>query len=592
MRLLRSDQPKKTAAILMRLAVHVAAGLFFSLSGWAQADGLPQCLLKQPPPHVLPDIPPPGLSMFQQNMFWLLKSKPSARFGFVGLQGAPAQMDELLAELYLASGFLPHWVTENGADQHRAQELLAVLTKADEDGLNPARYRIADITALLSSAKKADDLVRLDLLLTAAMSAYITDMRKGWAASTRFDPALLAAVRESGGDVPKAIKEGLRTDGLRHFLELQAPQHQAYRALKKLLAEYRKIEAKGGWPQIPDGKKIEPGMADERLGLLAQRLLISGDLPPSADADAAKRARIYDGGLVTGVKHFQTMCGLKPDGVMGKTTVAALNIPARERLRTIILNLERWRWLPHQLAGRRILVNIAGYSLAVMNDEQIELAMPVIVGEDDHKTPVFSQDMSYIELNPYWNVPPSIARKEIVEKMKKDHSYLSRQRIRIFAGWGSSAPEVSPAAINWQTIGSGISRYRLRQEPGKGNALGTVKFIFPNSSSVYMHDTPSRNLFRQAKRSLSHGCIRVSQPFELALHLLQHDGCNLSKERLQKEIASQKPQSYILKKPVPVHILYLTALIAEDGTARFYDDIYGNDTQLAEALRFDSQPDI
>ena len=598
MRLLRSDQIRKAASALLRLAAPPAAVLLFSLNGWTQqtADSLPQCLKVKPQAVIqpnLPLIPPAGLSQISSQIYWLLRSKPSARLGFVGLQANPVQMDALLAELYTASGFMPHWLGLDGLDRQRADELLALLRHADEDGLNPARYRIADISALLA-AKKNEDLARLDLLLTAAMSAYITDMRKGAAASTHFDLSLLAAVRESGGDVPNILKEGLRTVELRRFLERQAPQHQAYRTLKGLLASRRKIEAaqgEGGWPKLPDGKKIEPGMTDERLSLLAQRLVSSGDLrtlPPPVYADSPKRLRIYDSELVKGVKRFQARHNMEQDGVVGKTTLAALNSPGREQIRKIILSLERWRWLPHQLNGRRIVVNIAGFSLTVMQDEQTELAMPVIVGQDDHQTPIFSQDMSYIELNPYWNVPQSIARKEIVEKMKKDPSYLSRQRIRIFAGWGSGAPEVSPAAINWQTIGAGINRYRLRQEPGKGNALGTVKFVFPNRSSVYMHDTPGRNLFQQTRRSLSHGCIRVSQPFELTLHLLQSDGWNVSPERLKKEIASQKPQSYVLHKPVPVHILYLTAVVAEDGSAHFYEDIYGNDAQLAAALQLDS----
>jgi murein L,D-transpeptidase YcbB/YkuD len=579
---------KKAVLAFMRLTAHVAAVLLFPLNGLAQTDGQVQCLLQ---PYALPDIPPPGVSLLGQNLFWLLKDKPAARFGVVGLQADPAQMDSLLAELYLDNGFAPYWVTEARLNQKRTDELLAVLNKADEDGLNPARYRPVDIVAVLSSAKKTKELAQLDILLTLSMSAYITDMRKGRAASTRFNPTLLAAVRDNEGAVPQMIEEGLHAADLQHFLEMQAPQHNTYRALKKLLAKYREIEAKGGWPQIPEGKKIEPGMADDRLGLLAQRLLITGDLPaqPLYADTAAKRLRIYDGELVKGVKRFQSRCNIKQDGILGKTTIAALNVPVRDQINKIILNLERWRWLSHLLNGRRLVVNIAGFSLTVMNDEQVELAMPVIVGEEDHKTPVFSHAISYIELNPYWNVPPSIARKEIVAKMQKDPGYLNRQHIRIFAGWGNGAPEISSAVINWHTIGSSITRYRLRQEPGKGNALGTIKFVFPNSSSIYMHDTPSRNLFQQAKRSLSHGCIRVSQPLELAWHLLQHDGYNLSKERLQQEIASQKQQSYILRKPVPVHLLYLTTQITEDGIAHFYEDIYGNDTQLAEALHQEEQ---
>ncbi|CAK8722141.1 MAG: Murein L,D-transpeptidase YcbB/YkuD [Candidatus Electronema aureum] len=589
MRFFRLFQAKTTAQaghIILCLALHCTAAFFCSLTGQAQTIGQEQCLPQSPP--VLPDLPPSGLSPLQQSLYWLLKSKPTARFGFTGLQDDPAQMDALLTELYMDCGIIPRWVTEYGPDQKRVHDLLEVLEKAGEEGLVPARYRPADIVALLP-ARDRESLARLDILLTLAMSSYINDMRKGRAASSRFDPNLLAAVRDSGGDVPQMIKEGLISSNLKQFLAMQAPQHQAYFALKKLLAEYRRIEAAGGWPQIPTGKKLEPGMADERLGLLAQRLLITGDLPSSSATDIQQKTfEMYDDELVKAVKHFQTRYNLEHDGIIGTTTLIALNIPVQDHISKIILNLERWRWLPHQLGGRRLLVNIAGFSLTGMNDEQTELFMPVIVGEFNHKTPVFSEAMTYMEINPYWTVPPSIARKEIVGKMQKDPRYLSKQRIRIFTGWHESAAEISPAAINWHTIGAGITRYRLRQEPGKGNALGTIKFIFPNNKSIYMHDTPGQALFKQVKRSFSHGCIRVSRPLDLATYILQHDGQEMSEKQLKKRIASGKQIAIILKNPIPVHILYLTALVAEDGTAHFYDDVYGNDALLAEALRVDS----
>lgn len=569
----------QAAPALLRLAAQTAAVLFFSLSVMAQSNGPLQCLSQ---PQGLSDIPPPGLSKIGNQLFWLLKSRPAARLHLSGLKGDPAQMDALLTALYTDSGFAPHWMTESGlADWARITPLLAALAKADEDGLSPARYPAADIAALLSTAKTAEELARLDLLLTLALTAYVSDMRKGQAASTSFDPALLAAVRGSGGDVPQAVRQGLRTADLQHFLDMQPPQHKAYRALKQQLAQYRRILAAGGWPQIPDGKKIEIGMKDSRLNLLARRLLATGDLP---ETEAAKPFLRHEGELAKAVKRFQLRHNLDPDGIVGTMTLATLNIPAQEQVSRIILNLERWRWLPHQLAGRRILVNIAGFTLTVMLDTEEELSMPVIVGETHTKTPVFSHAMSYIEVNPYWTLPNSIAQKEIVPKMKKDPSYLRRQRIRIFAGWGNSAPEISPSSINWHTIGSGITRYRLRQDPGPGNALGAVKFVFPNRSSIYMHDTPGRSLFQQARRSFSHGCIRVSRPFDLALHLLQNDGQNISQEGLQKAVASKKQQVFVLKKPVPVHLLYLTALVADDGTTHFYEDIYGNDAQLAAAI--------
>lgn len=575
--------------LLVGLAAHCAAVFPFALPGQAQLPGnfaLPLELTQNDSP------PPSALSPLQENLAWLLEDGPAARFGFTGLHGQPEQADQLLLSLYMDNGMRPFWVAEYGVLPGKAEQLLAALDKAEEDGLDPARYRAAAIAALLS-ARDAENLARLDLMLTLALNAYITDMRKGQAASTRLDTRLFAAVRDSDSetDVAVVVREGLRRSDLTDFLAQQAPQHRAYQALKKLLAQYRRLEAAGGWPQIPPGGKLEPGMTDHRLELLARRLLITGDLaalPASLTTAPGLLPPVYEGELVQAVKRFQLRYNLKQDGIVGKMTLNALNIPVRDHISKIRLNLERWRWLPHQLGSRRILVNIAGFTLTSMNNEQTELFMPVIVGEIYNKTPVFSHAMTYIEINPYWNVPPSIARKDIVPKMQKDPGYLSRQRIRIFAGWHEGAPEIAPTSINWQTIGSGITRYRLRQDSGPGNALGRIKFMFPNSKNIYMHDTPGQELFHRTRRTFSHGCIRLSRPLELAWHILQHDGYSVTKEGLQKAVASKKQQVFVLKQPLPVHILYLTALAAEDGSPHFYDDIYGYDSQLAEALRIDS----
>ncbi|MGX9727802.1 MAG: L,D-transpeptidase family protein [Candidatus Electronema sp. VV] len=572
--------------LLLGLAAHCAAAFPFALPGQAQLPGnfaLPMELAQN-------TLPPPALSPLQKNLAWLLENGPAARFGFTGLHDQPEQADQLLLNLYMDNGMRPFWVAEYGV-QAKAGQLLAALDKAEEDGLDPARYRAAAIAALLS-ARDMESLARLDVMLTLAMNAYITDMRKGQAASTRLDTRLFAAVRDSDSetDVAEVVREGLNRSDLTGFFAQQAPQHRAYRALKELLAQYRRLEAAGGWPQIPPGPKLEPGMADHRLELLARRLLITGDLAalPAPLAAAAGQPSVYEGELVKAVKRFQLRYNLKQDGIVGKATLNALNIPVHDHISKIRLNLERWRWLPHQLGDRRILVNIAGFTLTSMNNEATELFMPVIVGEIYNKTPVFSHVMTYIEINPYWTVPPSIARKEIVPKMRKDPGYLSRQRIRIFADWHEGAPEIRPSAINWHTIGSGITRYRLRQDSGPGNALGRIKFMFPNSNNIYMHDTPGQALFQQTQRTFSHGCIRLSRPLELAWHILRHDGHNVTKEGLQKAVASKRQQVFVLKKPLPVHILYLTALGAEDGSPHFYDDIYGYDSQLAEALLIDS----
>ena len=423
-------------------------------------------------------------------------------------------------------------------------------------------------------------------MLSLAMGAYVADMREGRAVSCLLDPKLFASARDQDVDIIEVIRQGMNADDLVGFLQKQAPQHDGYQSLKKALAVYKKLQEQGGWPEIPAGQVLKPGMTDDRLGLLAQRLTIGGDLAPSTT-----QFTTYDEQLVEAVRHFQYRYNLEQDGVIGKITLSALNIPVLDHISKIILNMERWRWLPHTLDGRRILVNIAGFHLAGINDEKMEINMPVIVGKTHHKTPVFSHSMTYIEINPFWNIPNSIAINEMVPNMKKDPNYLKSKRIRVFKGWQENAPEVSPDTINWQTIGRGIKKYRLRQDPGPNNSLGIIKFMFPNSNNIYMHDTPTHSLFKRSKRSFSHGCIRVSQPRELALHILGHDDQGWSKKRIDDLITRGKRTVVPLNNPLPVHILYRTALVnPKDGTVHFYDDIYGRDTLLAQALFTEDQP--
>ena len=520
----------------------------------------------------------------QHSLNQVLVNRPTTTFGFTTLQADPSAVDRVLLSMYLKDNIRPYWVTSSGPNQ-KAEALLSVLNTAQEDGLNPDHYRLMDIQNLWKG-RKPEDLARLDVMLTLAMGMYVTDMREGSAIPCLLNPKLFAAARDQKVDIIEVIRQALSAPDLVRFLQLQAPQHFGYQSLKKILAQYRKLEARGGWPKIPAGKVLKPGMHDDRISLLAQRLTITGDLkPPVAPSNT------YDSQLVKAVKHFQSRYNLERDGIIGKATLAALNIPVQDHIRRIIINMERWRWLPHTLDGRRILVNIAGFHLAGIRDEQLEITMPVIVGKTQHKTPVFTHTMRYVVFNPYWNVPNSIAENEMVPKMIKDPNYLQKERIRIFDGWNENAREVDPATIDWKTIGKGIRKYRLRQDSGPDNALGTIKFIFPNDYHVYMHDTPAHSLFKRNNRSFSHGCIRVSRPRDLALYILDNDDHGWSKERINALIKEGKRTVVSLKKPFPVHILYRTVFVdPRDNTIHFYDDVYGRDTLLARALFTGNQP--
>ena len=527
---------------------------------------------------------PPGQDAFSRSLNQLLENKPTQRLGFTNLQADFSTVDRVLLSMYLSNGMQPYWVTSQEPTQ-RAVDLLSELNAAATEGLNPAEYQLKKIHSLWQS-KKADDLATLEVMLTLAMGSYVADMRQGRSITCQLDPELFAAARDHQVDIIGIIHQALAAPDLIQFLRQQPPQHQGYQSLKKTLAQYRKYAKQGNWPQIPTGKVLKPGMQDPRLDQLGRRLTITGDLP-----QPLTQTTTYGPQLVTAVKHFQKRYNLEQDGIIGKSTLAALNIPVEDHIRRIIINMERWRWLPHTLDGQRLLVNIAGFYLAGIQDEKLEIVMPVIVGKLHHETPVFTHTMRYIEFNPFWNLPNSIAENEMVPKMIKDPQYLAKKHIRIFDGWKENAPEVNPASINWRTIGKGIRKYRLRQDPGPDNSLGTIKFMFPNKYNVYMHDTPAHSLFKKNNRSFSHGCIRVSDPCGLALYLLNKDTGDWTKERINELIAKGKRVVVPLKKPFPVHILYRTVLVdPRDNTVHFYDDVYGRDTLLAQAIFPNTQP--
>lgn len=571
------------------------------------------------------------MSPIQNDLFRLLKNKPSVQFSSVPRRQASKVLDVLLFTVYQENNFFPYWVTEYGPTR-KARILLSVLRRSDEEGLRPARYRTAELTRLLMKRKKTYSLAELDLRLSCALYTYLGDMLEGAAPPCLLPPDLFADARFTKANRWVMLREAVNSPDLRLFLTNLSPSHYYYQGLKKLLAKYKKLAGQGGWPRIPSGPMLRPGMTDPRVRLLAKRLLLSGDLqnfsvfpppplitrpkpfpgpirigtaerislsdfllppawrriPPPAPQSSHRQSyqQQYNAPLLKAVRSFQQRYGLKPDGVIGKNTLNALNLTVKDHIRKIILNMERWRWLPHELGGRRILVNVAGFRLFGMNNRKVEISMPVIVGQTSNKTPIFNHLITYIEVNPYWNIPPSIAHNEILAKVLKNPSYLRQHRIRVFADWQAGAPEIMPERINWQNIGSGIRQFHLRQEPGPRNSLGTIKFMFPNNNNVYLHDTTTHSLFKRVRRDFSHGCIRLSRPLDLADYILSNDNYQAaSRSRLKAQIASKKRKIFVLNSPLAVHLIYRTVWVdRKSGTAYFYDDIYGRDAPLAKAL--------
>ncbi len=508
----------------------------------------------------------------------VLSQHPTRTLGMLSVITGERSTDAQLAEIYKQHGLQPLWLTRNQPNA-RARTLLRTLSEADRDGLNPDNYKVARLLTLWK-AKNPLLLAELDVLLTLALGRYVADMREGSAEPCLLDPKLFASARDRNISLEQVVAEALRADDLTTYLQNLAPAHFAYQGLRRQLARFRRIAEQERWPTIGAGPVLKPGMSDPRLPLIARRLRITGELGPAPVSTTR-----YQGELVRAVKRFQKHYLLEQDGIIGKKTLAALNIPPSVLIRKIILNMERWRWLPHHLAGRRLFVNIAGFRLIGARDEQVEISMPVIVGKKYHETPVFTGNLRYLVINPYWNIPNSIAVKEIVPAMRRDPGYLRKHHIRMFKGWAEDAPEIDPRSLDWQTIGKGIRRYRLRQDPGPDNALGRIKFILPNHNNIYLHDTPARGLFRRTNRDFSHGCIRVSRPLALAEYVLQGNRKKIDRVRIQKLIDSGKRTILLLDTPMPVHILYRTVRV--DRTSDeifFYPDIYGRDALLARAL--------
>jgi murein L,D-transpeptidase YcbB/YkuD len=313
---------------------------------------------------------------------------------------------------------------------------------------------------------------------------------------------------------------------------------------------------------------------------LRERLRLEDDLGPAQEQDA----ELFDPALEQATKKFQRHHGLEADGAVGAATRAELNVPVERRVGQLELNLERWRWLPEDLGRRHIIVNIAAFELEVVEEDAVILAMRVVVGRLYNRTPVLSDTMRYIVLNPYWHVPRGIAAEELLPIIKKDPSYLAKYKLRVFPNSGPDTREVDPANIDWSALSSAEFPFRLRQDPGPINSLGRVKFMFLNKFNVYLHDTPARPLFEETQRDLSHGCIRIQKPIELAVYLLQQEpGWN--REALVRALDDAVDRTVPLPEPIQIHLLYWTAWADADGTIQFRPDIHGGDDPLWQALR-------
>jgi len=520
-----------------------------------------------------------GASGLQETMVDYLALGPAVHLKLNAHGMTAAEIDKRIIRIYRKHNFQPFWL-QNGKPGHRAIVIRSILENADNHGLNPSTYLVGNIQQFWSSAD-TPALVQLDILITLGMMLYIADQREGRIAPFLADPELFATARDVKVDWNALREQALKAPDMQDFLEQQAPPYAQYRQLRKKLSEYRQMAASGGWPAVPTGEVLKPGMEDPRILNIRKRLAVTGEL----GAENLESV-LFDGELEAAVKEFQKRHNLVQDGVIGNQTIETMNVPVSSRITQIILNMERYRWNDRVMDKPGVFVNIAGFEAFAGTPGNMEIEMPVIVGKTYHETPVFSDSIKYIVINPYWTLTPSIAYHETLPKLKADPHYLEKHNMRIFEGWGQNAPELDATAIDWSTVSKHqMNTYRVRQEPGPENALGTLKLVFPNKFNVYLHDTPAHDLFKRDRRAFSHGCIRMSRPAEMAAFVLGGKEKGWTVERINEIVESRERQVVKLDTHMPVHILYRTAFVNPvDDTLNFYEDIYGRDKILAAAL--------
>jgi L,D-transpeptidase YcbB len=488
-----------------------------------------------------------------------------------------------VANFYDPAGYSPAWLRNNAPTQ-QAQDLIDILKKADSKGLNAEDYdgsRWADRLARLQQSPSQEDLARFDAALTVCAMRYISDLHIGRVNPQHFKFNLDVAQKKY--DLPLFLREKL-VNGIdvRTELDQVEPPFPGYKRTLQALQKYMELAKQADGEQLPiPAKPIDPGGSYDGVPRLTRLLRLVGDL---TDEGASENSNLYTGSLVDAVKHFQARHGLTPDGRLGAQTLKQLNMPLSFRVEQLRLTLERWRWVPYVFSQPPIVVNIPEFRLRTYNpDGTIALRMNVIVGKAyRHQTPVFERDMKYVVFRPYWNVPPSIQRSEIVPAIRKDRDYVAKKNYEVVTPQGTVVSSATISDDVLQQLSAG--RLLVRQKPGPTNALGLVKLMFPNEYNVYLHSTPSQQLFSQSRRDFSHGCIRVEEPAELSAWVLRNNaGWPLDRIRAAMQTGKDNVQVN-LANPIPVLILYGTAVVDEQNTVHFFDDIYGYDAELEKVL--------
>ena len=481
---------------------------------------------------------------------------------------------QAVVRLYQARASKAVWT-----DSKDAEQIVRAIHGLEQDGLTPADYHLSAIEALVQERGKTStpDLeAELDILLSDAVAGMFDHLRYGRVRPVSLDSRWNVDPREGAPPLEEDVARVAAANSVTDAIDGAKSNHFVYRGLVGALAQLREIDAKGGWPVVPSGKSIAPGASDPRIPAVRARLAVTGELSGRTEPGAT----VYDKELQQAVEKFQTTHRIDTNGVIDKTTIAAMNVSASDRVGQVRVNLERSRWVLRGLQDDFFLVNLPAFKAYLIRGGKNIWEARTQIGEEAKQTPTFRADMSTVIFNPDWTVPQSIIANEVVKGMQKNKNYLTEKDLVVF---DKNDHEVDPGSIRWGSDTAENFPYTIRQAPGEGNALGRVKFLFPNKYSIYLHDTPSKPLFESDRRTFSHGCIRIENPLDLARVLLEGQD-SWTSAKIADVIQTGKMENVNLEHPLPVLIVYWTVSVGLTGDVRYMGDPYNLDPPVLAAL--------
>jgi murein L,D-transpeptidase YcbB/YkuD len=483
-----------------------------------------------------------------------------------------------LQQFYALRKYKPVWLGTESKELPLLDVAFTFIATAESEGLNSQDYQLQHLQQLQQTPRSLPAAIELELRTTQALMKLAKDLTRGRLLATAADPDW--HIRQPAFNATTFLHDALKNNRLQQSLNDLSPKQFGYPLLKQTLIRYQKfLPYYHGWVHIPNTPTIRPGNMDTVIPLIRQRISQAYEIDDTPEYFLTSNENLhYDNELIIAIKAFQTQHGLNPDGIIGKNTIRALNIPLTWKIRQLRINMERLRWLPRNLGKRYIFVNTAGFRLTAAEQGEPVLSMRIIVGLDYRSTPSFNSAFSHMVLNPNWTVPATIARKDLLPKQQKDPMYFTAAGFKVYSSYARDAEAIDPHTIDWHAIKAGFP-YLLRQDPGAQNALGRIKFMFPNSFDIYLHDTPSKSLFQKDIRTFSSGCIRLEKPMELAAFLLN---TQQMPDKFLGDMDSGKTTTMHLPRQLPVYLVYSTAWVDEQEKVRFSPDIYGRDLRALQ----------